>query len=183
MRINLVPPQDRGRSQSRVDWLRMAFIVGAGLMVLLALSIGFTNRLIGIKKDELHAMDQSWFQLESTRAELGRIRRTNTDLQTELDRLLVLAPAGRSDVLLRALQDVATLVPAEAWIQNYVFAGDRGITLEGIAAAAVDITSLLQQLNELPYVVDVDLVSLRRMGEDDQALRSFTIQIGLRGAG
>lgn len=183
MRINLVPPQERGRSQARVDWLRMAYVIGAGLTVLLLFSTGFALRLIGIKEAELQAMEQSFLQVETTRAELSRVRRANSELQAEVDRLAALAPEGRSAALLQTMKDVAALVPADAWLAGYTFDGERQVSMDGYAGRAEDVTRLLQRLEALPYVDDVGLVSLRRMGDDSGGLRAFTIRLVMGGMG
>lgn len=179
IRINLIPPEERGKGRGGVDWLRVAAIGAWGFTALLILVTVFNARAAGLYRRELDALQPRIIQLQAAQRELRDVRQHNAQLEQEKNRLEALA-AGSAAVSSR-LETVARILPRDVWLERLALAPGEQVVLQGYTANVSSVSRLLRSLRELGDVEDVELVALDRIGDEDPYLRALVIRLQLKG--
>ena len=158
MEINLLPRELRKRS-SKIGYYSMFLLVG--LFILSAVAWGGS----AVFKHKL-ALDSLDAELKKLGAEVTRIDRGKKACQRLVDRINYLNTLRQGDTpILNVIKELSERIPESAWVSSLTFS-DKGVELEGQAASASELISLLDASPFFHDVVFLSAITKTRDGKE-----------------
>lgn len=179
MRFNLLPEQDRGRSQARPDTLRFATIGAWALTGLVVLGTLFHFGLLREAREEARLLRPRVDALRMSQAELASLRRANDELEQEIASVQSSVYAAENDAALALLTDIAASVPENSWLENLYVAAGQDVFADGFAGDTGELSRLLQSLRQARGVAGVELTAMGRVSDTDGPRREFSFWLTL----
>lgn len=181
MRINLLPKEERGRSKTRVDGLRFAWIGAAALLMLVALVTYFNVQLTVAARTEEADLATRVATVRQQQRQLDELRRENEALAEAKEQMEALLFQNRNEATARLLSDIATAVPEDVWFSALQVNAGRDVFARGHAAETGDLSLLLRNMHDAAGIQSVQLSSLDRVDDRAGHRREFTLNLTVEG--
>ncbi len=181
IRFNLVPKEERGKSQRSVDWRRMGLIVAASVTLIVVAFGVFNSILIGMYSARIEAMAPDMRELRRQEGQLRTLRSENREVQQEVNvaRDFLGDEANRN--MIGILRGIAEVTPPGVWMTQIFFSPDQSVSANGYTSNPDDLSAFLEALKGLPQVTMVELPSIHAVGEGAARSQAFSLRIELGG--
>lgn len=183
IRINLVPREERGKSQRAVDWRRMGLIVAASVTLVVVAYGVFNSILIGMHNARIEAMAPDMRELRRRESDLRSLRSENRDYQQQITAARDFVGEASNRRMIGMLRGMAEVTPQGVWMNQIFFSPDGSITTNGYASTPEALSAFLEALKGMPDVKTVELPTMG--GADEGTLRNqvFSLRIETGGDG
>lgn len=177
MRINLLPKEERGRSQPLRKGMVLAIL---GLAVSAAAVAVFT--IMHVKNvDVTRAEETVLFALVTDlRAEQGALaaqRTENDEFEAILDERARSIFVDANMATVRLLADSTLAVPEGVWLELLSIDSGEGLHAEGYAADNLDLSGFLRNLQAVPDTAHVQLETMERVLAEGRLWRKFAADL------
>lgn len=170
--INLLPVR---AAQKREKLIEQLVILGAILILSVALCIGVYTVLltkVSSEKDAIEAKKKEIEQLKKTIGEVDRFKKLQEELKNKLAVLDQLKEGKTGPVML--LDELAKAVPEKLWLTSFKETAGT-INLSGIAFGEETVASFMRRLDESAFFQKVELQVIEQTKQGDTKLHKFTI--------
>lgn len=179
IRINLVPKEERGKSEKKVDWNRMTIILAAGLTALVV-GFGFFNHVLtDMYRDKADRMVVDMATLRREQGVLNTFKGDNATLRKDLDAAKQFVRLESNERFIKTLTELSKATPSDVWLSQLFMIADTSVTTAGYAARPVDLSLLLKELELVTGVREVNLPSFGWWGEGSSRLQVFSLRMML----
>ena len=170
--INLLPVREaRRRAEMQQQGILLGLVLGVAIAVCALAQATMMARLSGAR-DRVAQLDSQIAQFQSQLEQVEQFKKKAAEIEQKLGviRKLELSRSGP----VRLLDELASRTPEKLWITSLEAKGSL-IEMKGMSLDTELIASFLNQLNDSPYVKDVELKSTELADAGTYKLNSFLI--------
>lgn len=182
IRVNLLPKEERGLSQRKVNWLRMGAFGAGALTLLVALFAAYNLVLIQMHQNQLDGLQAEVMQLRRIESELRSAQARNRELEEEISFVRSFAVGDSNLRTLSVIQSVVGSMPEQMWLAHLYITPGSTASARGFAVDSAELTRFLEAARGFRQVDSVELESMTRRGERPHLVREFRIRMQLNGA-
>ncbi|MCS7281371.1 MAG: PilN domain-containing protein [Desulfobacterota bacterium] len=171
IRINLLPVPEK-RPTTIIDLQIFSFLLFLGL-VIVGILLYSTNKRISELSSRIEETKKRIESLDSVYKEYITMEREKKEIQKRLT-IVQTIKKGRA-LPARIMYDISGIVKETIWLRS-IKKVDAQIVIEGRSIESESVADFMEQFSKLPYVRNVELLSVEETVEEGLPVKKFILQ-------